>query len=209
MKRFFMKVSVRPFSVLFVLCVISSTVSSCTLKAPSTTEGGSPIISAAKDDSYTKKFSCQGYSCELLVPAHYSFAETDQPIGKLFVLTGQKHANGKSPILNLKIVKNPPGEPIPPIQPMVDSVLQPYGEQLSHYAQTVEKPFAVNGHSFLGSRFTGEFPGTIPASGFVFASEVADTFFIFSAEDTKPDSETSIPDMLKSVGTLKIGSDAK
>jgi hypothetical protein len=202
-----MKMSVRPF---FVLCVMSSMLASCAIKGPSSKEGAaaSSVIEAAKDEAYTKKLQFQDYNCEILVPAHYSLAETDSPVGKLFTFSGPKHADGKSAELNLKFIKNPEGEPIQPVQSMLDSVLQPYSEQLAHYTQTADPPSAVNGHNYQGARFTGE-SGSTPASGFAFATEVENNFFILYGEDTKPTSQSSIPEMLKSVGTFKIGSAAK
>ncbi|MBS1956428.1 MAG: hypothetical protein JST89_19735 [Cyanobacteria bacterium SZAS-4] len=173
---------------------------SCGLSEPAV-----PSISdKPKSEPYTRTVHCRKHEYELLVPAQYGYSETERPSGKIALLGGPKHEDDKSPAFSLNIVITPEGEKVPPVQIMIDSMLNPFRKHMSDYVETPEMPLTVNGKVFEGATFSGSYAGMYPSTGFVYVNKTDDTFFILFGQDIKSYSALSKPIMMKTVKAFKI-----
>ncbi len=175
---------------------------SCGLSKPSAPS----VVDKPRAQAYTRIVHCQSHECELLIPAQYGYSEGDRPSGKIILLGGPKHADDKSPVFSLNIVTTPNGEEVPPVQIMIDSMLNPFRKHLSDYIETPEMPLTINGKVFEGATFSGSYSGLFPSSGFVYVNKTHDTFFILFGQDIKSFFAESKPIMMKTVNSFKINS---
>ena len=178
-------------------------------KVPTKTPGQTEEVDAKKmagaDKLVPADLSFQGHGCKIDIPGDYFLNEYAPPIGKLFSFKGPLHPSKDRAVLNLTIMPSPPGTVIPGERAMIDVMLNPYRQSLSKYQEDKEPSFMSGSSNFKGFNFSGVSHDGRATRGFVYLTQVRDTFFIIFASDEMPFADQSLPVLRRSTRACQIG----
>jgi hypothetical protein len=159
---------------------------------------------SVKTEHKMQTFNSGKHSFELTPPEDYSLQDTPCPGGRAFVFSGPRRKDGKSAVMSIAILSESKKEQLPPVDIMLDSMLDPFRKHLFDYKEHKEEPITVNGNSYEGMSYAGAVGTVFPIRGCFFVARVRDVMVIVSGQDSATFYNTTLSEPMKAFGTLKI-----